>query len=354
MVTCKESGVDIDAAGAAVEKIARHVQSTYGPRVLAGSHGGSAGLFHLDYPPGILARNYRHPVLAACTRGVGTKLEIAIRLGICDTVGIDLVAMCVNDLVAQGAEPLFFLDRIAAGKLDPSLAVDLVKGIARGCVEAGCAILGGETADVPGFYAAGHYDLAGFSVGVAERTRLVTGRGVCPGDQVLGLLSSGVHSSGCSLARRIVLGRSKGRKALDEPLPGSAISLGEELLTPTRIYTRPILAVLRHYRQKKVVKAMAHITGGGLPGSVSRVIPQSIDVVVDRSLWQVPEIFRILQSRGDVAEEEMFRVFNMGIGMVMIVAPFYADSIIEQLGRLDVEAVRIGEAVEGSGRLQLR
>jgi phosphoribosylformylglycinamidine cyclo-ligase len=354
MVTYKESGVDIDAGDAAVEKMAEHVRSTYTPRVLTYSHGGFAGLFELDYPNGLLRRGYRNPVLVACTDGVGTKLEVAYRTGIADTIGIDLVAMCVNDLIVQGAEPLFFLDYIAVGKLDPDVVAAIVKGIAAGCREAGCAILGGETAEMPGLYANGQYDIAGFSVGVAERSRLILGQRVRPGDKVIGILSSGIHSNGYSLVRRVFFRKSSRAYPLERTLPGCEAPLGEELLRPTRIYVKPILSVLRTYQRKQVVHALAHITGGGLGGNVPRVIPNNVDVVIRKKSWDPPAIFRHIAEAGKVDEEEMFRVFNMGIGMVMIVSEFFVDSILDRLRRLKTPAVLVGEVVPGRGDLRLR
>ena len=354
MVTYKDSGVDIDAGDKAVERIGRHVRSTYTPQVITGSHGGFAGMFQLDYPPGLLRRNYRNPVLVACTDGVGTKLEIAYKTGVADTIGIDLVAMCVNDLIVQGAEPLFFLDYIAVGSMDPDIVSQLVKGIADGCRQAGCAILGGETAEMPGFYAAKHYELAGFSVGVAERDRLILGDRVRPGDKVIGLLSSGVHSNGYSLVRKILLGGKNGERALSRKPEGFERTLGEVLLEPTRIYVKPLLSILRRYRTKRPIHAVSHITGGGLPGNIPRCLPAGVDVVLQKKAWKPPPIFDLLKKRGKVPPKEMFRVFNMGIGMVLIVSEHYAASILAQLERLETEAALIGEVVEGKGRVRMR
>jgi phosphoribosylformylglycinamidine cyclo-ligase len=354
MVTYKDSGVDIDAGDAAVDLIGKHVRSTYTPQVLTGSHGGFAGLFQLDYPAGLLRRNYRNPVLVACTDGVGTKLEIAYKTGIADTIGIDLVAMCVNDLVVQGADPLFFLDYIAVGKMEPKVVAAIVKGIAEGCRESGCAILGGETAEMPGFYPVGHYELAGFSVGVAERTRLVLGDRVRPGDKVIGLFSSGIHSNGYSLVRKVFFGGGSRSVSLDRVLPGCELPLGEELLKPTRIYVKPVLSVLRRYRNKRPVHALSHITGGGLIENIPRSIPKSCDVTIRKKSWEPPAIFRHLAKRGRVPPREMFRVFNMGIGMVMIVSEFFAESILSQLDRMKVPAAMIGEVTRGKGRVKFK
>jgi len=354
MVTYKDSGVDIDAGDAAVERIAQHVRSTYTPQVMTASHGGFAGLFQLDYPSGILRRGYRDPVLVACTDGVGTKLEIAYKTGIADTIGIDLVAMCVNDLVVQGADPLFFLDYIAVGKMDPDVVAAIVKGIAIGCRESGCAILGGETAEMPGFYPVGHYELAGFSVGVADRTRLVLGDGVRPGDKVIGLFSSGLHSNGYSLVRKVFFGRGTRAASLDRVLPGCELPLGEELLKPTRIYVKPLLKVLRRYRRKRPVHALSHITGGGLVENIPRSIPRSCDVTIRRGSWDPPAIFGHLARRGKIPPREMYRVFNMGIGMVVIVSEFFAESILAQLERMNVPGAMIGEVTRGKGRVNFK
>jgi phosphoribosylformylglycinamidine cyclo-ligase len=345
----KSAGVDIEAGDAAVELMATHVRSTHTPQVLSSSHGGFGGMFQLDYPPGLLRRNYKNPVLVASTDGVGTKLEIAYRTGIADTVGIDLVAMCVNDIIVQGAEPLFFLDYIAVGKLKPWLVAEVVKGIAAGCREAGCSILGGETAEMPGFYPNGHYELAGFAVGVVEKRRLILGRSVTPGDQIIGLLSTGVHSNGFSLVRKIF----PNSGSLKETPRGLDAPLGQTLLEPTRIYVKPILSILRAYRMKKVVHAIAHITGGGLPGNIPRVLPPRVDAVIRRNRWQVPPIFKLIQQTGKVSDQEMFRVFNMGIGLVLVVSPHFLDSILGKLAAQHVPAAHIGEIVKGSGRVRL-
>ncbi len=346
MVSYKDTGVDIDAGDAAVRMMSEHVRSTYTPQVLQGSHGAFAGLFQLDYPRGLLRRNDRNPVLVACTDGVGTKLDIAFRMRRADTVGVDLVAMCVNDLIVQGADPLFFLDYVAVGKLEPAVVADIVKGIASGCREAGCALLGGETAEMPGFYTGGRYDIAGFSVGVAEKTRLILGDAARPGDQIIGLYSSGVHSNGYSLVREIIARKDLDLKASPPELERS---LGEVLLEPTRIYVRPIQRLLALYRRKKVVHAIAHITGGGLPGNVSRVLRPGMNAVVWRSHWQPPAIFELLQDEGGVSDDEMFRVFNMGIGMALVVSRHFCDSILHHLHDLKVPAARIGEITAGRG-----
>jgi len=352
MVTYKEAGVDLQAADEVVVRIGRHVRRTWTPRVLNASHGGFAGLFQLDYPRGILRREYKDPILVGCTDGVGTKLEVAFRLGVADTIGIDLVAMCVNDLIVQGAEPLFFLDYIAVGKKDPAQIELIMKGIANGCRQAGCSILGGETAEMPGFYPNGHYELAGFSIGVVERSRMILGKRVAEGDDVIGLGSRGIHSNGYSLVRNVFFtGR---RKRLDEKPAGLRRTLGEELLEPTRIYVKPVLGIIQGYRRKRVIRAMAHITGGGMPGNIPRVIPPKMDVVIQKGDWPIPPIFRLIQRLGKVPEEEMYRVFNMGIGMVLVVSPHFTDSILQQLADLGCPAWRIGRIVKGKNRVLLR
>ena len=351
MVSYKDSGVDLDAGDAAVRLMAEHVRSTYTPQVFHGSHGAFAGLFQLDYPHGLLRRNFRDPVLVACADGVGTKLDVAFRMNRADTVGVDLVAMCVNDLVVQGAEPLFFLDYVAVGKLKPRLVADIVKGVADGCREAGCALLGGETAEMPGFYRNGQYDLAGFAVGVAEKRRLILGDLVSPGDQVIGLHSSGLHSNGFSLVREII---DRKRLKLSSRVGGLDAPLGELLLEPTRIYVKPLQRLFARYRRKRVVHAIAHITGGGLVGNLSRVLERSVDAVIWKNRWETPELFRFLQEVGEVSDREMYRVFNMGIGMALVVSPHFCDSILQHLKDLNMPATHVGEIVPGKGRVVWR
>ncbi|MEM7232924.1 MAG: phosphoribosylformylglycinamidine cyclo-ligase [Planctomycetota bacterium] len=354
MVTYKDSGVSLKNADEAVDRISKYVRSTYSPKVLTGSHGGFAGMFQLDYPAGILRKAYRQPVLVACTDGVGTKLEVAYKTGIADTIGIDLVAMCVNDLIVQGAEPLFFLDYIAVGKLEPELVAQVVKGIADGCRESGCAILGGETAEMPGFYPENHYELAGFSVGVVEKSRVINGRNVQPGDDVIGIPSSGIHSNGYSLVRKVFLSGRPKKSVLERELKGCELPLGRELLRPTRLYVKPLLKIIRKYRTKKPIKALAHITGGGLEGNVPRVLPPGMDVVIDKKSWKIPPIFRHLKREGKVPEREMFRVFNMGIGMVMVTSPHFTSSILDQLADAGYPSYKIGKVTKGKGKLRFQ
>ena len=319
----RAAGVDIEAGDALVEQIKPLAQATRRPGVLGGL-GGFGALFDLK------AAGFADPVLVASTDGVGTKLRVAIETGIHETVGIDLVAMCVNDLVVQGAEPLLFLDYYATGALDVAAARTVVAGIASGCAEAGCALVGGETAEMPGMYAGSDYDLAGFAVGAAERGRLLP-QGVAPGDAVLGLASDGVHSNGFSLVRRIVAASGL---AWDAPAPYATPdqhprpTLGQELMTPTRIYVRPMLALHR----AGLLKAAAHITGGGLPGNLPRVLPDGCVAMLDAA-WPVAPVFRWLAQTGGVAPAEMLRVFNCGIGMAVVTgAPAAARAVLEQEG----------------------
>jgi phosphoribosylformylglycinamidine cyclo-ligase len=324
-ITYRDAGVDIDAGDALVEAIKPFAKKTLRPEVLAGI-GGFGALFEIS-------RKFREPVLVSGTDGVGTKLKLAFQLGVHDTVGIDLVAMSVNDILTQGAEPLFFLDYFACGKLDVAVATEVVKGIARGCELAGCALIGGETAEMPGMYAQGEYDLAGFAVGVVEKSAIVDGRDIAPGDAVLGLASSGAHSNGYSLVRRI-LERSKPDLGADF----HGRPLGEVLLEPTRIYVKPLLALMRQMR----VKGMAHITGGGVVENVPRVLPESLKAVISRSSWPRPPLFQWLQREGEVADEEMHRVFNCGIGMAVVVAAQDVDAAARALSGSGETVFRIG------------
>lgn len=331
-LTYRDAGVDIEAGDALVDAIKPLAKSTDRSGTMGGL-GGFGALFDLK------AAGFKDPVLVSSTDGVGTKLRLAIDSGHHDGVGIDLVAMCVNDLVVQGAEPLFFLDYFATGKLEVAQASAVVAGIAEGCRQAGCALVGGETAEMPGMYGRGDYDLAGFSVGAAERTDLLPKPDVGAGDVLLGLLSSGVHSNGYSLVRRIVEG---GNAGLKDPAPfASGRTLGQALLEPTRIYVKSVLAVHR----AGLLKAAAHITGGGLPGNLPRVLPAGTVAVVDAAAWTPPPVFAWLAKMGGVVPEEMLRVFNCGLGMVLVVAE---DSVGEAT-RLLQEA---GETVARIGRIE--
>jgi phosphoribosylformylglycinamidine cyclo-ligase len=351
-VTYEQSGVSVDAGDKSEEQIYSHLASTFGPRVIE-LPGGFAGLFRLDYDEKLFKRNYRNPVLVACTDGVGSKVQLAAKIKKYDTVGIDLVAMNVNDMLVVGAEPLFFLDYLAVHKLEPNVIVEMVKGVAAGCRIAGCALIGGETAEMPDTYKKGDFDMAGFAVGVAERKRILTGANVKAGDIILGLASTGLHSNGYALARNICFKRLglKMTDVLDE-LDGAG--LGDVLLEPTRIYARSIVKLLAHYKVKKVVHGMAHITGGGLVGNVPRVLPKNCDAAIKKSSWPVHKIFTFLQDKGPVEEAEMFRVFNMGIGFVLIVAEDFADSIVKKLTRLGEKVYRIGRVTTGTGKVVLK
>ncbi|MDP7086442.1 MAG: phosphoribosylformylglycinamidine cyclo-ligase, partial [Phycisphaerales bacterium] len=313
-MTYAEAGVDIEAGDRLVDLIKPAVRRTHGQRVM-GQHGAFAGMFRLDFNESIFQKNYKDPVLVACTDGVGTKVKLAAELGIIDTVGIDCVAMNVNDLIVQGAEPLFFLDYLGLHTQDPETTTKIVEGVARGCEIAGCALLGGECAEMPDIYSEGDFDIAGFAVGVVELRRATDPVRAKAGDVLIGLPSSGVHSNGFSLVRRIISTRKIRLDRGHADLGGE--TLGSLLLEPTRIYAKPIVKLLRHYRVKKVVSTMAHITGGGLSGNLPRMLPPTLDAVIDVRTWEVPAIFDFLQRRGDVEQDEMYRVFNMGIGYVL-------------------------------------
>ena len=331
-LTYKDAGVDIDAGDALVEHIKPLARSTDRPGVMGGL-GGFGGLFDLK------AAGFKDPILVSGTDGVGTKLKVAIEAGVPDTVGIDLVAMCVNDIVVQGAEPLFFLDYYASGQLDLDAARRVVAGIAEGCRRAGCALVGGETAEMPGMYVEGDYDLAGFSVGAAERDGLLPRPDIAAGDLVLGLASSGAHSNGYSLVRRIVERSGLGYAAA---APFAAVSLGQALLEPTRIYVKPLLSAIR---ATGAVKGLAHITGGGLPGNVPRCLPAGTRARLDARRWQAPPVFRWLREAGHVPTDDMLRTFNCGLGMIAVVARKDASTVAESL-------MNAGESVHEVGVIE--
>jgi phosphoribosylformylglycinamidine cyclo-ligase len=312
--------------------------------------GGFAGLFRLDFDGKLFARNYREPVLVSGTDGVGTKLEIAQRTGHHHTVGIDLVAMCVNDLLCTGAEPLFFLDYVAMGKDDPNRLEQIVRGISDGCVIGDVSLLGGETAIMPGFYAEEKYDLAGFAVGVVERRKLIDGRLINEGDVVLGIASSGLHSNGFSLVRKII--RDGGYNWDDCPSQFDGRSLAEVCLEPTRIYTQVVRAIQSKYRVKQVLHGLAHITGGGIEENLDRVLPTHLDAEIDAKTWTPPAIFSFLQSTGGVDLGEMRRVFNMGVGLTAVVSDFYAASILAEIRSLGIDCWVIGRIVPGAKKVR--
>lgn len=384
-LTYAAAGVNLIEKDTFTESLTSIMRRTHGPRVID-NPGGFAGLFRLDFNQKLFQRNYKDPVLVACTDGCGTKVKLASQVGKFDTIGIDLVAMNVNDMVVQGAEPLFFLDYIAVSKVDAAMLRDVVKGVADGCLQSGCALLGGETAEMPDVYAPGEFDLAGFAVGVVELARASDPERVEKGDIVLGLNSSGVHSNGYSLVRKIVEtagldmggvyeelavsdvgsrmsdvkakngaapkanGKSSGRKRL--PSDVHQPSLGEVLLTPTRIYADTITRLLRQYKVKKVITGMAHITGSGMEGNLCRALHPGVDAVVDINAWPRPALFSFLQKHGRVDEDEMRRVFNCGIGYTLIVRPAFVEGVKEKLEKLGETVHVIGKVVKGKGEVR--
>jgi len=333
MTDYRQAGVNIEAGEEVVRRIRTLAKSTFRSEVL-GDIGSFSGLFRLAQ------EKYVDPVLVSGTDGVGTKLKLAFLMDRHDTVGIDLVAMCVNDILVSGAEPLFFLDYLAVGELVVDKTEAVVKGIAEGCRQAGCALIGGETAEMPSFYQKGEYDLAGFVVGVVERANILTGENVKPGDVVIGFASSGLHSNGFSLARRVLL--EQARLSLDISLEGMKQTIGETLLTPTKIYVGSILQLIKEFS----IHGLAHITGGGLPGNIPRVLPNGCKAHLDKKTWPTPKIYFHIQQLGKVVEEEMYRVFNMGIGFVLIVPSEKSDAVIERANQLGERAFCIGEIVE--------
>lgn len=329
----KRAGVDVEKGYEAVERMKKHVAKTARPEVIGGL-GSFAGLFDLT------SLNYKEPVLVSGTDGVGTKLMLAFQMNKHDTVGIDLVAMCVNDIVAQGAKPLFFLDYIGCGKNDPEVIEQIVAGVSEGCVQAGAALIGGETAEMPGMYAEDEYDLAGFAVGIVEKAEIITGESIQKGDVVIGLASSGIHSNGYSLVRQVVKGfdLAKRYEGLSQPL-------GEALLRPTKIYAKPIAHVL----ENASVKGIVHITGGGFYENFPRVLPEGLGVKLDKSSWQVPEIFSFIQKQGNIPEDEMYGIFNMGIGMALFVDEKDEKRVKELLKEAGETVYTIGKVIDEEG-----
>ncbi|MDI6733423.1 MAG: phosphoribosylformylglycinamidine cyclo-ligase [Planctomycetota bacterium] len=357
-LTYKSAGVDTVKKDAIIDEIIRLSRKTYDPRVIQHPWG-FAGFFSLEHPDRVFRKGLgKAPALVACTDGVGTKLKLAFLLDKHDTVGIDLVAMSVNDLIVSGAEPLFFLDYISCGKVDERIIHEIIKGIVKGCESAGCALLGGETAEMPDFYAQGEYDLAGFAVGIIDKNKIITGSAIKTGDVVIGLGSSGLHSNGFSLVRkvfglspahnlnrRVDKSRSYVLNKLNQYIPSISSTLAEELLKPTIIYAKATRDVLSAYLLKKVVKGIAHITGGGMIENIPRILPSSLRVEIDASSYPCPPIFPLIQETGNITKEEMYRVFNMGIGMVIIVDRFYADAIIRRIKKAGYYGYIIGKVV---------
>lgn len=331
----KTAGVDIEAASRSVEMIKTWVDRTRRPEVMTGI-GLFGGMFAFD------VHKYQEPVLVSGTDGVGTKLKIAQMMQVHDTVGIDLVAMCVNDVLCHGAEPLFFLDYIGLGKLEPALVAALVKGVSAGCVEAGCALIGGETAEMPGFYADDEYDLAGFVVGAVERSRLINGSRIEAGDMIIGLPSSGIHSNGFSLVRKVLL--EKAGLKLNDYAPELGHTWGEELLTPTRIYVKSILPLVQEFD----IKGIAHITGGGLPENMERIVPRGLQAVIESSSITSQPIYEIIQAKGAIEKIEMFKTFNMGIGLAIVVSTRYYDKVLESLKAAGEKPQLIGKIEAGN------
>jgi phosphoribosylformylglycinamidine cyclo-ligase len=364
-LTYADAGLNLDTYAETMAGIGPLLTRTWGTGVVrppfrgAGGKGGSfASLFDLDPGGGglfakLFARRHRRPVLVTCTDGVGSKLKIAAMMRKYDTVGVDLVAMSVNDLICTGGEPLVFLDYLAMHADDPKLTEQLVKGISDGCLESDCALVGGETAILPDFYQPGDFDMAGFCAGIVERDRVIDGDRIEPGDALIGLASSGVHSNGYSLVRKIVFDHAN--LTVETAVPELGKTVGEELLTPTRLYARPVRAVLDHYPVKRrgVIRGLANVTGGGLPDNLGRILKPGRRAVVRRGSWPVPPVFPWLQRLGNVSDDEMAKVFNLGIGFVMVVSPHFADSVIDQLRRQGVEAWRIGGIEDGEAGVVL-
>jgi phosphoribosylformylglycinamidine cyclo-ligase len=347
-LTYAQAGVDMEAGDRVVDLIKPALRRTHGPRVM-GPYGGFGAMFRLDFKERIFRRNYKDPILVACTDGVGTKVMLAIQMGRLDTIGIDCVAMNVNDLIVQGAEPLFFLDYLGLSRIRPEETASIIRGVASGCEIAGCALIGGECAEMPDIYRAGDFDIAGFAVGVVEAKRTVDPERVRKGDLIIGLPSSGVHSNGYALVRRIVKeAKLDLSRHYDDAGPGT---LGDLLLEPTRIYAKAVLKALGAYRRKRAIRGMAHITGSGIPGNLPRAFGEQLDAVVDRSSWTVPPLFRFLQAHGGVAEEEMWNVFNMGVGYCLIVHPEFAEGVMKKLRKAGEQPFLMGRIAKGSGQV---
>ena len=341
-MTYRDAGVDLDTYSESMSRLPRLMHRTFSDRVLK-LDGGFAGLFRLDNQTGLFSKTYRDPVLVSGTDGVGTKLNVAQKIGRHDSIGIDLVGMCVNDIICCGAEPLFFLDYVAMSSDDPGLLEQIVTGISEGCLQSEASLIGGETAIMPDLYKPGDYDLAGFAVGVVERKNVIDGKQIAAGDQIVALKSAGLHSNGYSLVRKVVFDIAG--LSVDDQVSELGTSVGQELIKPTRIYAPAVKHVLRHYRVKNVVHGIAHITGGGIRENIERILPEKLDIKIDSQAWQVPEVFNWIQRLGNIESAEMDRVFNMGLGLAMIVSPFYAESIQRMVQELGYESVIVGEVI---------
>ena len=339
--TYKGAGVDIDKANLFVEKIKPMIKTTSRKEVMSGI-GGFGALFRLDM------EKFKNPLLVSSTDGVGTKLKIAQMLDKHDTVGIDLVAMSVNDVIVQGAEPLFFLDYIATGKIGLEQSVQIMEGIVRGCQDAGCALIGGETAEMPGFYPDKEYDLAGFCVGVVEADKLIDGSSIRVGDQIIGLSSNGLHSNGFSLARKVLF--DDNRLGVHDRVPGLDEEIGPALLMPTKIYVKPLLKLIKSFN----IKGLVHITGGGFLDNIPRILPHPCCAIITKGSWEIPPVFNVIRELGKIEEQEMFRVFNMGIGMIVIVSEKECENVMERLGGLGEKAFILGNVeMRGAGEPQV-
>ncbi len=338
----RDAGVDTDTKGQFTTDIYSKMQTTFGSRVIENPDG-FGGLFALN----TRLKKYRQPVLVSSTDGVGTKLKIAFMMDKHDTIGIDLVAMCVNDIIVLGAEPLFLLDYLASSKIVPKVLHEVLDGIVEGCRQAGCALIGGETPEMPGFYHEGEYDIAGFVVGVVEKDKIIKGNTIKPGDRVIGLSSNGIHSNGFSLVRKVFFDKAKMRISQRLNQYGLNTTLGTELIKPTRIYVKSILHLLNRHKTQKIIKGMAHITGGGLQENIPRILPEGCAVQLERGTWDVPEIFKIIQNVGKIDQQEMFHVFNMGIGMALIVSKSDVETVLSDLKCVKEPGTVIGEVVKG-------
>lgn len=339
MTTYRDAGVDVEAGYEAVRLMREHVKKTFRPEVLT-DIGGFGGLFALD------RNKYKEPVLVSGTDGVGTKLKIAFLMDRHDTVGIDCVAMCVNDIICSGAEPLFFLDYIAVGKNKPEKVADIVKGVAEGCIMSGCALIGGETAEMPGFYPEDEYDVAGFAVGIVDKSRIINGSNIKEGDKLIGLASSGLHSNGFSLVRKLL---EPTREKLNQHVDALGVKLGEELLRPTRIYVKTIIDL----KEKFEIKGISNITGGGFIENIPRMVPAGLRVRISKGTWPVLPVFELLEQIGNISEKDMYNTFNMGIGMVMAVESSIANDVVAYLKEKNEKAYIIGELIKGDAGVDI-